>query len=214
MPDSVYFHNKFERSPFKTMLDNPYRQTKFVLSAQALDHFPEDSGREVAFVGKSNVGKSSVINAVTGQTGLARTSKTPGRTQHINFFNVEDRIRLVDLPGYGFARVPDAVKRQWDIVINDYFNYRTSLAGLILIIDIRRDLSAEDRSMLTWCLARNIPVHLLLNKADKLPFGRKKQVLIQFERAVGSPAVTLQLFSATNREGLDQLLQTLNGWLY
>lgn len=196
------------------MLDNPYRQTKFVLSAQAFEHCPEDTGKEVAFVGKSNVGKSSVINALTGQTGLARTSKTPGRTQHINFFDVEDRVRLVDLPGYGFARVPDAVKRQWGIFINDYFNYRNSLAGLILIIDIRRELSAEDRNMLTWCLARNIPVHLLLNKADKLPFGRKKQALIRFEREVGGQTVTLQLFSAATFEGMDQLLLTLNGWLY
>jgi GTP-binding protein len=196
------------------MPDNHYRQTRFLLSAQQMEHFPPDHGGEVAFVGKSNVGKSSVINALTGHSGLARTSKTPGRTQMVNFFEVSDGTRLVDLPGYGFARVPTEVKRHWDIVINDYFNYRQSLRGLILIVDIRRELSDEDNNMLTWCLAREIPVHLLLNKADKLPFGQKKQALLQYKRQLGDRAVSVQLFSATHREGMDELLMYLNKWLY
>lgn len=196
------------------MLTNPYRQTEFQLSAQDMSHFPADSGKEVAFVGKSNVGKSSVINAITNQTGLARTSKTPGRTQHINFFTVAENIRLVDLPGYGFAKVPDSVRKQWGIVINDYFNYRQSLVGLVLIIDIRRDLSIEDNNMITWCLSRNIGVHLLLNKSDKLPFGQRKQVLIGFEHKFSGQNVSVQLFSAVNRDGLDQILGRLNHWLY
>lgn len=196
------------------MLTNPYRQTKFLLSAQDMSHFPDDSGREVAFVGKSNVGKSSVINSITGQGRLARTSKTPGRTQLVNFFTVADGVRLVDLPGYGFANVPAEVKRQWDVVINDYFNYRNSLVGLVLIIDIRRELSVEDNKMLAWCLARNIQVHLLINKADKLPFGRRKQVLSGFERAFSGQAVTIQLYSTLSGEGMDGLLVILNQWLY
>lgn len=196
------------------MSTNPYRQTEFQLSAHDISHFPADSGREVAFVGKSNVGKSSVINAVTNQTGLARTSKTPGRTQQINFFTVEEQVRLVDLPGYGFAKVPVAIRKQWDIVINDYFNYRNSLVGLILIIDIRRELSAEDNKMMTWCQARNLKIHLLLNKSDKLPFGQQKQALSRFERELGGQQASLQLFSATTKAGLDQVLEILNGWLY
>ena len=196
------------------MSTNPYRQSEFLLSAHDISHFPADSGREVAFVGRSNVGKSSVINTITDQTGLARTSKTPGRTQQINFFTVEEDVRLVDLPGYGFAKVPASVRKQWDIVINDYFNYRNSLAGLILIIDVRRELSAEDNNMLEWCQARNIKIHLLLNKADKLPFGQQKQALSRFERELAGRQASLQLFSATTKAGLEQALETLNLWLY
>jgi len=196
------------------MLTNPYRQTKFLLSAQDISHFPEDIGREVAFVGKSNVGKSSVINAITNQTGLARTSKTPGRTQHINFFTVAEQIRLVDLPGYGFAKVPAPIKKQWGIVINDYFNLRQSLVGLVLIVDIRRELSPEDRNILDWCLARDINIHLLINKADKLPFGQRKQALLTLEREFAGQAVSTQLFSATTGAGLEQILARLNDWLY
>ncbi len=193
---------------------NPYRQAKFLLSAQDISHFPADTGREVAFVGKSNVGKSSVINSITNQTGLARTSKTPGRTQHINFFSINDDVRLVDLPGYGFAHVPASVRKQWGIVINDYFNYRQSLAGLVLIIDIRRELCIEDENIIAWCQGRNINLHLLINKADKLPFGQKKQVLGRFEREHSSTGITMQLFSAASQDGLDPLLQTLNRWLF
>ena len=196
------------------MSTNPYRQTEFLLSAHDISHFPADTGREVAFVGKSNVGKSSVINAITNQTGLARTSKTPGRTQQINFFTVEEQVRLVDLPGYGFAQVPVSVRKQWDLVINDYFNYRTSLIGLILIIDIRRELSVEDNKMMAWCQARNVQIHLLINKADKLPFGQQKQAMARFEREVAGQQLTMQLFSATTRLGLDQAVAMLNSWLY
>ena len=179
-----------------------------------MSHFRADTGREVAFVGKSNVGKSSVINTITDQTGLARTSKTPGRTQQINFFTVDENVRLVDLPGYGFAKVPESIRKQWNIVINDYFNYRRSLAGLILIIDIRRDLSDEDNNMLAWCQSRNIKIHLLINKADKLPFGQQKQAILKFERELAGQTASMQLFSTVTKAGLDQALATLNLWLY
>ncbi len=196
------------------MESNPYRQTNFLLSAQDISHFPADTGREVAFVGKSNVGKSSVINTLTNQSGLARTSKTPGRTQHINFFTVAPEIRLVDLPGYGFANVPASVRKQWDIVINDYFNLRDSLVGLVLIMDIRRDLCEADHNILAWCQARSIHVHLLVNKADKLPFGQKKQALNRLQHELDGQAVSIQLFSSLSRDGMDVLLKTLNEWLY
>ena len=196
------------------MSTNPYRKTTFLLSAQDMSHFRADTGREVAFVGKSNVGKSSVINTITDQTGLARTSKTPGRTQQINFFTVDENVRLVDLPGYGFAKVPESIRKQWNIVINDYFNYRRSLAGLILIIDIRRDLSDEDNNMLAWCQSRNIKIHLLINKADKLPFGQQKQAILKFERELAGQTASMQLFSTVTKAGLDQALATLNLWLY
>ncbi|MEX2353140.1 MAG: ribosome biogenesis GTP-binding protein YihA/YsxC [Gammaproteobacteria bacterium] len=196
------------------MSDNPYRQAEYILSAHEFSHFPPDSGREVAFVGRSNVGKSSVINTITDQKNLARTSKTPGRTQQINFFHVEDGIRLVDLPGYGFAKVALSMKQQWFTLINRYLTNRQSLAGLVIIVDIRREISAEDRQMLEWCVTMGVAVHVLINKADKLAFGKRKQALHRFQQELAGSPASFQLYSATAKTGTDEVREVLGLWLF
>ncbi len=197
------------------MLTNPYRQTKFLLSAQDISHFPEDTGREVAFVGKSNVGKSSVINAITNQTGLARTSKTPGRTQHINFFTVAEQIRLVDLPGYGFAKVRAPIKKQWGIVINDYFNLRQSLVGLVLIMDSRRPLTELDWKMIGWFGSTGRPIHCLLTKSDKLTKQEQTKTLRETRAALAKfgEQITVQMFSSLKKTGMDEAEKVIGRWL-
>ena len=196
------------------MSDNRYRQCNYLLSAHNSSQFPDDFGREVAFVGRSNVGKSSVINKITDQKRLAKTSKTPGRTRQINFFTVEDGIRLVDLPGYGFAKVDRSLKIQWRKVINSYFENRTSLVGLFLIMDIRRQITDDDRVMIDWCKHVNIPVHIVINKADKLPFQKRKQAYGGLEKEFKGISVTSQLFSSVAKIGEDNAVETLDSWLY
>jgi GTP-binding protein len=194
--------------------NNPFRQSRYLLSAHSFSQFPVDAGREVAFVGRSNVGKSSVINALTDQKRLAKTSKTPGRTRQINFFTVDEGSRLVDLPGYGFARVDRSVKRQWDKVINEYFSHRQSLAGLILILDIRRQITPEDEEILKWCRIAGVPAHILLNKADKLSSHKRQQALAGYKKRVSpGSGVSLQLFSALDRTGIEEAVAILSGWL-
>ena len=178
-----------------------------------MKQLPPDTGREVAFVGRSNVGKSSVINTITGQKGLAKTSKTPGRTQLINYFQLNEDTFLVDLPGYGFAKVPKAMKDHWTKTINAYLQERSALAGLILIIDVRRGLQAEDRQIVDWCSQVNLPVHILLNKADKLSFGAAKQTLLALQRELHEQQ-TAQLFSVLKRTGLEETCKILDGWLF
>lgn len=194
---------------------NPYRQANYMLSAHNVSHFPEDTGYEVAFVGRSNVGKSSVINTIADQKNLARTSKTPGRTQQINFFHVNEGVRLVDLPGYGFAKVSLSMKQQWSEMINRYLTGRTSLAGLIMIIDIRRDICREDTQMLEWCRSTDVPVHVLINKADKLAYGKRKQALLKFQHELADGlVVSAQLYSATAKTGVEEAREVLNSWLF
>lgn len=200
-------------TPRDSMSDNPYRRAEFLLSAPALAQCPPDSGREVAFVGRSNVGKSSVINAVTGRKALARISKTPGRTQQINYFVVADEARLVDLPGYGFARVSRDLQERWVETINAYLQRRASLAGLILIVDVRREQGEEEARMLEWCAAVDLPVHILLNKADKLSRGAAKSRLLALRSRLDG-AVTAQLFSAKSGLGAEELRRQLDAWLY
>jgi GTP-binding protein len=195
------------------MSNNPLRRAEFLLSAHRLDQCPEDSGVEVAFVGRSNAGKSSVINALTGRRNLARTSKTPGRTQQINFFSLDGQRRLVDLPGYGFARVPPAMKTHWFETINAYLAGRRSLAGLILIMDVRREPGEEDVRILEWCRAAGLPVHILLNKADKLSFGAARQRLLAVRAGLAGAGRSLQLFSAKTRAGRDEAGGIVAGWL-
>lgn len=195
------------------MTDNPYRRAEFLLSAHKLTQCPPDTGREVAFVGRSNVGKSSVINVVTGRKALARISKTPGRTRLINYFMVDDNTRLVDLPGYGFARVSRSLQAHWVETVNDYLLRRGSLCGLILILDIRREPRDEDLQILDWCASVNLPVHILLNKADKLSFGAASKKLRELQSGLGGK-VGVQLFSAQKRTGVDELRRVLDGWLY
>ena len=196
-------------------MHNPYAHTRFLLSAAELDQSPPDQGREVAFAGRSNAGKSSALNTLTGQKALARTSKTPGRTQLLNFFQVSDTRRLVDLPGYGYARVSDAVRARWQRSLAAYLEQRRSLAGLILLMDIRHPLTDYDRQLLDWAREADLPVHVLLTKADKLKRGAAKTTLLQVRRALEAedlPA-TVQLFSALKKEGLEEVWAVLDAWL-
>ena len=192
---------------------NPYRQSKYLLSAHNSQQFPLDTGHEVAFVGRSNVGKSSVINSITDQKRLAKTSKTPGRTRQINFFTVHDDIRLVDLPGYGFSRVDRTLKKQWDELITDYFANRQSLVGLVLIMDSRREVSREDEDMIHWCQTINIPVHILINKADKLPYQQRKRAMDKFTKYFERMPLSLQLYSAMDKTGSEEAIGVLTAWL-
>ncbi len=196
------------------MSNNPYRGSQFLTSASKISQFPADTGREVAFIGRSNVGKSSVINCLTENKHLAKTSKTPGRTRLINFFTVNEAVRLVDLPGYGFARVDAAMKRQWGQLINDYFVERTSLCGIILIVDIRRLLKADDLEMLGWCKHADLPVHLVINKSDKLPYNQQKKAFEDIKKLLGDEYnATAQLFSVLKKTGLEDAILKLNTWL-
>jgi len=179
-----------------------YNEARLILSAQTLEQCPEDTGGEVAFAGYSNTGKSSVINAVTGIHGLARASKAPGRTRLLNFFSLGHGRRLVDLPGYGYAKVAAQVQRQWEEAMSEYFENRHSLLGLMLIMDIRNPLKSLDLYLLDWCREADIPVRVLLNKADKLSRSAGMKVLQETGKQMGDVA-TVQLFSAHSRLGVD-----------
>lgn len=188
------------------------RKAHFLKSANHARDLPPDAGAEVAFAGRSNSGKSSAINKLTGQRGLARTSKTPGRTQLINLFQLDGDMRLVDLPGYGFARVPLPVKRHWQALLEGYLTQRTCLRGLVMMMDIRHPLTEFDRQMLTWMQPTGVPVHVLLTKADKLSRGAGHKVLHQIRHELGD-AATVQIFSALKGEGVDIARAHLSGWL-
>ena len=192
-----------------------YRRAEFLKSASKLSQCPDDEGWEVAFAGRSNAGKSSAINTLTGNKKLARTSKTPGRTQLLNFFTLSENQRLVDLPGYGFAKVPEAVKREWVRQLEHYLQERRSLRGLILLMDVRRPLQEFDQQMLNWALAASMPVHILLTKADKLKKGPAKSTLLKVRDEIAPHAelVSVQLFSALKKTGINDLCQVLNAWL-
>jgi GTP-binding protein len=186
---------------------NPvYQRARFLTAAARLDQAPPDLGREVAFAGRSNAGKSSAINALCHQRQLARTSKTPGRTQQLVFFVLDEERRLVDLPGYGYARVSEAVKREWQGVMADYLERRQSLAGLVVLMDIRHPLTPFDRQLLDWNRRRTgVPMLLLLTKADKLKRGAASAQLRLVEREVARDAGRIQtaLFSAHAGEGVE-----------
>lgn len=194
---------------------NRFVRAEFLCSAPTLDHAPPDQGWEVAFAGRSNAGKSSAINAITGLKGIARTSKTPGRTQHLVFFVLDDGRRLVDLPGYGYAKVPDTMKRRWQQSMDTYLRNRRSLRGLVLIMDVRRPLMAFDHAMLGWCRAAGMPVHVLLSKADKLKRGAGLNELYRVRKGLESvyPDATAELFSATRRVGVETARRRLEAWL-
>ncbi|HKE93141.1 MAG TPA: ribosome biogenesis GTP-binding protein YihA/YsxC [Povalibacter sp.] len=186
----------------------------FLISAWQPRQFPADEGREVAFVGRSNAGKSSALNAITGRRDLARTSKTPGRTQLLNFFALDGGQRLVDLPGYGYAKVPAEMQRHWQQLMSSYVESRESLAGLVIVTDARRGLTDFDRQMLGWVHSRSVPAHLLLSKADKLSRSEASRTLKEVQGESGG-AATAQLFSAVTRDGVEQarawVLATLAG---
>ena len=190
-----------------------YLHVRFLTSAAEPHQLAADTGREVAFAGRSNAGKSTAINAITQRTGLARVSRTPGRTQLINFFEVAPERRLVDLPGYGYAKVPERIRLHWLELLQHYFNVRESLAGLILIVDSRRGLGEQDVAMLEWVLARDREAHVLLTKADKLNRRDATRVLRETQAACSDTAVTAQLFSAHAKEGLDEVRAVMDRWL-
>jgi len=190
-----------------------YPGAKFVTSAAEARQLAPDTGREIAFAGRSNSGKSSAINAIIERAGLARVSRTPGRTQLINFFELAPQRRLVDLPGYGFAKVPEKVRVRWLELMEHYFNVRESLVGLVLIVDSRRGLGAQDAAMLEWVLARDRRAHVLLSKSDKLNRRDALSVLRETQAACSDAAVTVQLFSAHAPQGLEEARGVLEHWL-
>ncbi len=184
----------------------------FIKGAARPQDFPADLGREVAVVGRSNSGKSSAINTAVGVRKLARVSKTPGRTQMINFFELAEQRRIVDLPGYGFARVPLAMRERWRELIEAYFDGRESLVGLLVTVDIRRGLSDLDLAMVELARGIDVPTALLLTKADKLSRGAGAAKLRQIEREAPEDII-FTLFSAVNRTGVDEVRERLAGWL-
>jgi len=195
------------------MKTNPFRQAQFVLSAPDPRQLPADEGAEIAFAGRSNAGKSSALNAICDQTGLARTSKTPGRTQHFVIFAIDAQRRLVDLPGYGYAKVPEAVREQWRRAIDAYMRERTSLRGIVLIMDSRHPLKDFDRQMLAYCRDIGRACHVLLTKADKLSRnqGTAALALVRGEIKAERWPATVQLFSAFDKTGLDEARSHLSG---
>lgn len=192
-----------------------YHQARFLVSAAKLSQCPPDTGMEVAFAGRSNAGKSSALNALCQQKALARTSKTPGRTQLLNFFSIDEERRLVDLPGYGFAKVSEQIKQQWQRVLADYLENRSSLRGVILLVDVRHPMKEFDRQMLEWSGQIGLPVHILLTKADKLGRGAGAKSLQQVRKEISpyGDRVRAQLFSALSRQGIDETHAVLDGWL-
>jgi len=181
------------------------RQACYTLSAHLPRDWPEDQGSEVAFAGRSNVGKSSAINAITGHSRLARTSKTPGRTQQIIFFTLDESRRLVDLPGYGYAKVPAAMQQHWEKTIRRYLEERVCLRALILPVDSRREPTERDWQLLNWCAAHGLPVHVLLTKSDKLGKGKRTQALRLAQQSLSDmPLTSVQLFSALRDVGVGQ----------
>lgn len=196
-----------------------YRQTHFHIGVASLSQLPPDHGREVALAGRSNAGKSSVLNTITDQRSLARTSKTPGRTQQINYFTVQEDRYLVDLPGYGYAKVPPAVSRRWHQAIGQYLHSRKSLKGLILVMDCRHPLKEFDCQLLDWCFEALLPVHVLLSKADKLSRGGANAVLQQVRRDFlqaypDDRRPSVQLFSSLKKTGLEEVYVQLDNWLF
>lgn len=192
-----------------------FQQARFTQSATTSSTLPPEGAFEVAFAGRSNSGKSSTINRVCSQKSLARTSKTPGRTQLINFFALPDGCYLVDLPGYGYAKVPEKVKLQWQAFIESYLSKRLTLKGLILVMDVRHPLTDFDQGFLYWARQRSLPVHIVLNKADKMKRGPAASSFLQVRKAIKTldMEVSVQLFSAQNGQGLDELWEKLEVWL-
>jgi GTP-binding protein len=189
-----------------------YPEAQFITSANAAKQFVADEGAEVAVAGRSNAGKSSAINVIVNRRQFARTSKTPGRTQLVNFFSLREGQRLVDLPGYGFARVSDAKRDHWGELLSEYFQSRQSLRGLLLIVDIRRQLKDYDRQMMAFADEVDLPVHILLTKADKLKKGQAATALLEVQKEVGGRA-TVQQFSALNRQGENSARDVLEQFL-
>ena len=190
-----------------------FRQAVFLLSAARLSQCPADEGSEIAFAGRSNAGKSSALNTICGVRKLARTSNTPGRTQLLNFFAIADGRRLVDLPGYGYAKVPATQRVSWGRLVEDYIRNRRSLAGIVLLMDVRHPLKPQDCQLLDWVIRLEIPLHILLTKADKLSRAQAARALAAVRREL--PALTgisAQLFSAPAARGVEEARAVLETW--
>jgi len=199
----------------KPPVDNRYyRQARFLISAGNAKQFPL-AGLEVAFAGRSNAGKSSAINTLCDNKGLARTSKTPGRTRLVNFFELDENHRLVDLPGYGFAKVPVAMKLEWQKLMTQYLSEQQALSGLVVIMDIRHPLNDYDWQMLEWCDLFQLPAHVLLTKADKIKRGAQQNSKLKTIKQLKDANInaSVQTFSALKKTGLDELVDKLNSWL-
>ena len=196
-----------------------FQSAEFLISAPSLKQCPPDKGAEVAFAGRSNAGKSSAINTLTRNNKLVRTSKTPGCTQLINFFKLHNSadLRLVDLPGYGYAKVSKALQQKWQEHLTQYLNERQSLRGIILVTDIRHPQQEFDQMMINWAVESEMPLHVLLNKSDKLSRGATQDTLLKYSRELKNSGfenlVSLQIFSSVNGEGVDKLAQQLGLWL-
>lgn len=191
-----------------------FQLTKFLTSAANYKQLAPDEGAEIAFVGRSNAGKSSALNILCQQKKLARISKTPGRTQLLNFFEIDEKHRLVDLPGYGFAKVPPAIKRRWNHELDRYLRTRQSLRGIVLLMDIRHPLKPFDEHIIQWALSANLPVHILLTKADKLKSGARKATFLKTKKTLNTQTlISIQLFSATENIGRDEFKSTMMQWL-
>lgn len=191
-----------------------YHKTHFVTSAPDITHLPADEGIEVAFAGRSNAGKSSALNTLTNQKSLARTSKTPGRTQLINLFRVEDNLHLVDLPGYGYAEVPEEMKRKWQRALGEYLQKRNCIKGLVVLMDIRHPLKELDQQMVQWAVDVELPVLILLTKADKLASGARKAQLNMVREAIlpFQGDIQVEIFSSLKKIGIDKLRLKLDEW--
>ncbi|MGU3813083.1 ribosome biogenesis GTP-binding protein YihA/YsxC [Vibrio diabolicus] len=191
-----------------------YQNTHFITSAPDIRHLPEDEGVEIAFAGRSNAGKSSALNRLTNQKSLAKTSKTPGRTQLINLFKVEEGCHIVDLPGYGFAQVPVEMKNKWQKSLGEYLQKRECLKGLVVLMDIRHPMKDLDQQMIFWAIDSHIPVQVLLTKADKLKSGARKQTLLRVRKQVETFGgdVSVDVFSSLKGLGVDQLRAKLDTW--
>ena len=192
-------------------MHNFYRQAKFLLSCPSLKGCPIDIGYEVIFAGRSNAGKSSAINTLTEQKKLAKVSRTPGRTQHLVFFDLGDDRRLVDLPGYGYAKVPDSVKQDWHQNMSEYFDNRQCIKAAILVMDCRHPFKPFDQMMLDWCVNSKVPIHILLTKSDKLKRGAASAAKLSALKVVKDlPSVSVQLFSSLKKVGVLELSHYLN----
>jgi GTP-binding protein len=192
-------------------MQNSYRKAKFLLSCPSLKGCPDDNGYEVIFAGRSNAGKSSAINTLTEQKKLAKVSRTPGRTQHLVFFELDEQRRLVDLPGYGYAKVPDAVKQKWNQNMSEYFDNRNCLKGAILVMDCRHPLKPFDEMMLQWCINNDVDTNILLTKSDKLKKGAASSTKLAVKNAIKDiPNINVQLFSSLKKEGVSELCKYLD----
>lgn len=193
-----------------------YQKAYFLLSAANVKQLPLDQGIEVAIVGRSNAGKSSVLNRITQNKNLARVSKTPGRTQHINVFVLSPDHRIIDLPGYGFAKVPPSAQAAWQKQVDQYIRERQSLKGLVLVMDARHPMKPLDCKLLEFCASRELAVHILLNKADKLNKNESNLLLMEIKKALSqyNNAISYQLFSALKGMGIKTLHQRLNEWYH